>query len=94
MTVNPIKSSNVDHQEAVKEFSRILTAAVISSHFRQMLLSDPGKAISAGFGGEVFHLETDDKKQVASIQVETLADFAAELNRMRYLWPPSLGRTD
>lgn len=92
MISNSLISSDVRRQETVKEFSRILTAAVISSHFRKMLLTDPGKAISAGFGGEAFHLETDDKKKVASIQAATLADFASELNRMRNKRPPLLGR--
>lgn len=61
------------------EYSRILTAAVINPHFRQLLLSNPGKAIDSGYGGERFHLARDEKTQVASIQATSLADFASQL---------------
>jgi hypothetical protein len=63
------------------EYSRILTAAVINPHFRQLLLSNPGKAIDSGYGGERFHLARDEKTHVASIQATTLADFASQLMR-------------
>ncbi len=85
MTLKPFECGPGTSHESVKEYSRILTAAVISSQFRKMLLSDPGKAIASGFGGEVFHLEYEDKNRVASIHAATLADFATEINRIRYL---------
>ncbi len=84
MTIKHFEYGIGSRQEAVKEYSRILTAAVISSQFRQMLLSDPAKAIATGFGGEAFHLEYEDKNRVASIHAATLADFASELNRIRF----------
>ncbi len=83
MTVNPFDYGTPIKPDAGKEFSRILTAAVISSHFRQMLLNNPAKALAAGFGGEAFHLENEERNRVASIRAATLADFASELNRMR-----------
>lgn len=83
MTVNPYDYCTTIKPDAGKEFSRILTAAVISSQFRQMLLANPAKALAAGFAGEAFHLENEERNRVASIRAATLADFASELNRMR-----------
>jgi len=62
-----------------REYSRILTAAVINSRFRQMLLSNPGKAVSTGYAGEAFHLPHEEKKRLASIRATSLADFASQL---------------
>jgi hypothetical protein len=64
------------------EVSRILTAAVINSHFRQMLLSNPGKAIETGYAGEKFNLGGDEKRKLTAIRASTLADFACQLGRM------------
>lgn len=80
---NQILRGTTKRSDAVIEYSRILTAAVISSQFRQMLLSNPAKAIAAGFAGESFCLDNEDQNRVASIRANTLADFATELNRMR-----------
>lgn len=63
------------------EYSRILTAAVINSHFRQLLLSNPEMAISSGYGGEMFHLPKEEKKRVASIHASSLEDFACQLTQ-------------
>jgi hypothetical protein len=67
---------------AHQEVSRILTAAVISSHFRHLLLTNPDKAISSGYGGEVFNLKREEKNRIASIRATNLADFAAQLRSM------------
>lgn len=83
MTLKPLDCGTGSYQDAGKEYSRILTAAVISSQFRKLLLANPGKAIAAGFGGEAFHLEFEETKRLASISAATLADFASELNRIR-----------
>ena len=66
--------------ESSQEYSRILTAAVISAQFRQLLLSNPGKAIAAGFGGEAFDLDNEDRNRLASIRATSLAEFASQLN--------------
>jgi len=65
-----------------QEYSRILTAAVINMQFRQLLLSNPARAIDIGFGGEVFDLAREEKKQVAAIRATSLADFASQLNQV------------
>lgn len=65
-----------------QEYSRILTAAVINMQFRQLLLSNPGKAIDTGYGGEVFYLAREEKKRVAAIRATSLADFASQLSQV------------
>ena len=64
-----------------QEISRILTAAVINTRFRQMLLSNPAGAIAKGFGGEAFHLGIETRQYLASIQATSLEDFASQLAR-------------
>jgi len=64
------------------EYSRILSAAVINSNFRQMLLSDPVKAVSGGYSGEEFHLQNEEKDRLASIHATSLAEFAARLSQI------------
>jgi hypothetical protein len=72
----------INNSRAHQEYSRILTAAVINMQFRQLLLANPGKAIEAGYGGEVFTLAREEKKRVAAIRATTLADFATQLNQV------------
>jgi hypothetical protein len=64
------------------EYSRILSAAVVNSSFRKMLLSDPVKAVSGGYSGEEFHLQNEEKDRLASIQATSLAEFAAQLSQI------------
>lgn len=71
-------NASLTHQE----YSRILTAAVINMQFRQLLLSNPGKAIESGYGGEVFSLAREEKKRVAAIRATSLADFASQLSQV------------
>jgi hypothetical protein len=68
--------------ESKTEYSRILSAAVINSSFRKMLLSDPLKAVSGGYSGEEFHLQHDEKDRLASIHATSLAEFAAQLSQI------------
>ena len=72
-----------------QELSRLLTAAVISTQFRKMLLTNPGKAIAAGFGGESFQLQGEDKVRLASIQASNLAEFASQVNNIEAAWRSS-----
>ena len=61
------------------EYSRILSAAVINSSFRSMLLSNPAKAIAGGYSGEKFNLGHADQMRLSSIHANSLADFASQL---------------
>jgi len=72
----PAKTSNMKE----KEYSRILTAAVVNEKFRKLLLSDPEMAVRMGFGGEAFHLDKADTHRLASIRATSLAEFARQMN--------------
>jgi hypothetical protein len=69
-----------------QEVSRLLTAAVISNQFRQMLLANPGKAITSGYGGESFQLPRDQQKRLSSIRANSLSDFASQLSSNDPTW--------
>lgn len=62
-----------------QEFSRLLTAAVISPSFCQVLLRNPGKALSSGYGGESFRLPQEQQRRVSSIRATSLTEFANQL---------------
>ncbi len=63
-----------------REYSKILSAAVINEKFRKLLLTNPGVAIKKGFGGEAFNLGSEDTRRISSIRVATLAEFARQMN--------------
>jgi len=81
-----IQALAFNHQEETisgkKEYSRILSAAVINSHFRQMLLNDPVKAISNGYNGEQFDIDKEEKVRLSTIRATSLADFATQLSQV------------
>ncbi len=79
------QKTNLRNSNQDQEISRILTAAVVNSHFRQMLLSNPVAAIEMGFGGEAFSLLKEEKRQVAAIHASSLADFARQLSTIAYM---------
>ena len=61
------------------EFCRILSAAVVNKRFCADLLANPLKAVAAGYSGEKFILQKDQTALLASIQVSSLSEFAAQL---------------
>jgi hypothetical protein len=67
-----------------RESLRVLSAAVVSSRFRQMLLSDPRRAIASGYAGETFHLDEGEMAWMVSIRAENLADFARQMVEVPY----------
>ena len=69
-------------QLSSSEYSRILSAAVINSHFRRMLLNDPVKAISNGYSGEQFNINNEEKVRLSVIRATSLADFATQLSQV------------
>ena len=58
---------------------RVLSAAVVSSRFRQTLLSNPRRAISSGYAGETFYLDEGEVAWMSSIRAENLADYARQM---------------
>jgi hypothetical protein len=78
---------NFDQQEKIvaprdREFSRILSAAVVNEKFRRLLLSNPGMAIQVGYGGEAFHLAEKEAERVSLIHAASLADFATQMSNI------------
>jgi hypothetical protein len=64
-----------------KGLSRLLSAAVINQEFRDLLLTEPAAAASAGYNGEPFQLETDEQELIRTICATSLADFAQQLSQ-------------
>ena len=61
------------------EINRLLTAAVVSRRFCQLLLANPVAALTAGYRGEAFRLSADEMRQVTAIRASSLQDFAQQL---------------
>jgi hypothetical protein len=59
----------------------LITAAVVNQGFRNLLLSNPEKAISAGYNGEAFRLDRQEQELILSIQATSLTDFAVKVSR-------------
>ena len=63
-----------------REYSRIMTAAVVNEKFRHLLLSNPGLALKNGYGGEAFCLAVEESDRISAIKASTLAEFARQMN--------------
>ncbi|RIK40829.1 MAG: hypothetical protein DCC55_13820 [Chloroflexi bacterium] len=57
----------------------MLTAAVVSRRFRNLLLTDPQAALHAGYNDESFSLSESERDAVLAIQAANLRDFATQL---------------
>ena len=68
---------------AANGLSRMMTAAVVNQKFRDLLLSNPAAAMSRGYLGEKFSLDSDERELVLSIQATSLTDFAQQLLQNR-----------
>jgi hypothetical protein len=66
-----------------KELSRLISAAVVSREFCNLLLADPAVALATGYNGEAFHLATEEQELITSIRATSLADFAKQLTTSR-----------
>ena len=62
-----------------RNLNRLLSAAVVSPRFCQLLLSDPAAALAVGYNGETFQLTAAEYEAVTSLQADTIRDFAAKL---------------
>jgi hypothetical protein len=75
---NFLDSPEMDDQPS-SGISRLLAAAVINREFRDLLLSDPERALTQGYQGETFSLDYREKKLVLSVRAKSLTDFALQL---------------
>ena len=62
-----------------RELSRVISAAVVNRQFCDLLLIDPNKALSTGYCGENFSLDSDERDRLGSIRAGSLAEFAARV---------------
>jgi len=62
-----------------KNISRLLSAIVVSTRFRHLLMSDPVAALASGYNGEKFQLTPVEYAAVTSLHVDSASDFAAQL---------------
>jgi hypothetical protein len=61
------------------ELNRLLSAAIVSTGFRNMLINSPEQALAKGYQGENFNLTSDEYRWLVSVQATDLASFASQL---------------
>jgi hypothetical protein len=61
------------------ELNRLLSAAIVSAGFRNMLITNPETALDKGYQGEKFNLSSDEYRWLVSIQATDLASFASQM---------------
>jgi hypothetical protein len=62
-----------------REFSRLISAAVINQNFCNLLLTSPAAALTTGYGGETFQLTAEQQNLILSIRATSLSNFAMQL---------------
>jgi hypothetical protein len=72
-------SGQVDYPSHNDELNRLLSAAVVSKSFRNMLLVNPEIAVTAGYQGESFTLSDEDRSWLFSMRPTSLVDLAANM---------------
>lgn len=63
-----------------KEVNKLLTAAVVSKAFCQLLLTNPAQALEDGYNGMRFALTSQEKELLLSIQATSLPELATHFN--------------
>lgn len=61
------------------ELNRLITAALISQPFRNLLLTNPDTAVDEGYNGEIFRFTPEERELVVSIRATSLVDYARQL---------------
>lgn len=63
-----------------REVNKLLTAAVVSQAFCQLLLSNPAQALEDGYNGMRFALTNQEKELLLSIRAKSLSELASQIN--------------
>lgn len=63
-----------------REVSKLLTAAVVSKAFCQLLLTNPAQALEDGYNGMRFALSNQEKELLLSIRAKSLSELASQMN--------------
>ena len=74
------------------EYSRILSAAIVSPQFRKTLLADPSAALRNGYQGETFQLSEEGWACLLSIPRISLPELASQLSPV-FDWHPQPSST-
>ena len=84
MTASTIYNQNDQHSisSGSTGLRKIFAAALVSKQFCQQLLRDPIRALQNGYMGEVFTITEDEKDLIVSIQANSLADLASQVNEI------------
>jgi hypothetical protein len=69
----------LDYSARNDELNRLLSAAVVSKNFRNVLLTSPEVALASGYQGEKFNLSDADRSWLFSIKPASLVDLAANI---------------
>ena len=69
----------LDPEQQHTGLSGLFAAAVVSQAFREMLLSDPDKALKEGYLGRGFGLSQADTSLIVSLNAKSLADLAKQV---------------
>jgi hypothetical protein len=78
-----------DYTANYHELNRILSAAIVSTGFRNMLITHPEMAITKGYQGEKFNLSSDEYQWLVSVQATDLSSFASQLLNFQTSHTPS-----
>lgn len=61
----------------------LVCAAVVSSSFCKLLLTNPAQALDQGFNGQRFTLSPDDYSLVSLVQATSLEEFVTTLSELK-----------
>jgi len=73
------EKSKKDSSHRRAEFGQLISAAVVNRNFRNLLLSNPEKALDDGYSNQPFFFTSSEKNQICSIVASSLSEFAAKL---------------
>lgn len=87
MKVNQMRMVSQPHQTDVNvsdsgEFSRLISAAVVSEEFCALLLGNPTRAIEQGYGNETFDFSPDERAQIVSVRASSLPEFVMHVMKL------------
>jgi hypothetical protein len=72
-------TTNTERSTDYRELNRLLSAAIVSTGFRNMLITNPETALVKGYQGEKFNLTNDEYRWLVSVQATDLPSFASQL---------------
>jgi len=83
MNITQSPSTDPGAQVSDNAVNRLVAAAVVNQNFCNLLLTKPAQALTCGFQGEQFNLDSQDARIILSIQANSLSEFAQQLVRLQ-----------